>query len=272
MSACRKGEYRSVWLLPVLALAAMLPAACDEEGEPTVKKDAPYVATPHDVVDAMLELAQPKAGEVLYDLGCGDGRIVIAAAKKYGVTGVGVDIDPERIEECNENARAGGVTDRVRFVVDDLFKMDFRDADIVTLYLSQGINNRLRPQLLEQLEPGTRVVSHSFNMADWRSDREAAGKAGGGNAYLWIVPSRVAGTHAVTLDGRPATLDLAQRFQEVTGTATIDGKRIEIRDGRLRGRELTFTADGKQHTVTIGGSGDHPGKSATQPAAAASQP
>jgi ribosomal protein L11 methylase PrmA len=150
--------------------------------------DVPYVPTPEPVVDAMLKLAQVKRGDVLYDLGSGDGRIVIAAAKRYGVRGTGVDIDPRRIDEANANARKAGVAKLVRFVNRDLFEVDFSEATVVTLYLLPRINLQLRPKLLAELRPGTRIVSHGFDMGDWKP--EQAVMVGSNTIYLWTVPPR----------------------------------------------------------------------------------
>ncbi|HUG76415.1 MAG TPA: class I SAM-dependent methyltransferase, partial [Burkholderiales bacterium] len=133
---------------------------------PALARDVPFVPTDQKVVEKMLELARVGPRDIVYDLGSGDGRIVIAAAKK-GARGVGVDIDPQRIEEARENARAAGVEDRVRFVQGDLFKADIGDATVVTLYLLSTVNQRLRPKLLAELRPGTRIVSHAFDMGDW---------------------------------------------------------------------------------------------------------
>jgi hypothetical protein len=151
--------------------------------------EVPFVPTPQDAVDEMLGLAGVKQGDLVYDLGSGDGRIVITAVQKYGARGVGVDIDPERIAEANENARRAGVADRVEFRQGDLFKADIRDATVVTLYLLPTVNERLKPKLLSQLKPGTRVVSHAFDMGDdWKPVREM--DVNGRTLYLWIVPER----------------------------------------------------------------------------------
>ena len=150
-------------------------------------KDVPYVPSPDAVVTKMLEMANVGPKDVVYDLGSGDGRIVIAAAKK-GARAVGVDIDPERIRESNENARSAGVTKRVKFIEQNLFATDFREASVVTLYLLPGVNMKLRPKLLTELRPGTRIVSHSFNMGDWKPAQSAV--VDGANVYLWIVPPR----------------------------------------------------------------------------------
>jgi Methyltransferase domain len=136
-----------------------------------VEKDVPYVPTPTPVVNEMLRIANVKKNDVLYDLGSGDGRIVITAAQKFGTRGVGIDIDPQRIKEANQNAKKAGVTDRVQFRQQNLFETDFSNATVVTLYLLPDINLRLRPRLLSQLKPGTRIVSHAFDMGDWKPQR-----------------------------------------------------------------------------------------------------
>lgn len=152
-----------------------------------VKKDVPYVPTDQKVVDAMLNLANVGKNDVLYDLGCGDGRIVVTAAKRYGITATGVDIDPERIQEANANAEKAGVSNKVTFVQQDLFKTDFSKATVVSLYLLPSVNLKLRPKILD-LKPGTRVVSHAFDMGDWKPDQEIT--VGSSTIYLWTVPEK----------------------------------------------------------------------------------
>lgn len=153
--------------------------------------DVPYVPTPPEVVDEMLRMAAVTKDDVVYDLGCGDGRIVIAAAKKYGARGVGVDIDPQRIKEANENARKEGVTDHVKFIQQDLFQTDLSEATVVTLYLLPDINLKLRPKLWRELRPGARVVSHAFTMGDWEPERTA--NVDGRMVYFWTIPSKKTG-------------------------------------------------------------------------------
>jgi SAM-dependent methyltransferase len=156
-----------------------------------VKKDVPYVPTPQAVVDEMLKLARVSRDDVVYDLGCGDGRLVITAVQKFGAKrGVGVDIDPQRINESNENAKAAGVTDRTKFVVQDLFQTDFKEATVVTLYLLPEVNLKLRPKLLAELKPGTRIVSHAFDMGDWQPEKTVTVPGGGQTIYLWTVPAK----------------------------------------------------------------------------------
>jgi SAM-dependent methyltransferase len=170
---CRAGQTLAAVLL-VLPLAAQ------------VEKDVPYVPTPSDVVEAMLKLGNAGPGDVHYDLGCGDGRIVVAAVGKFGVArGTGYDIDPERIKEANENAGKAGVTAKTKFILGNLFDADFRDASIVTLYLLPDVNLRLRPKLLKDLKVGSRVVSHQFDMGDWKPDKEI--HIDWRRVYLWTV-------------------------------------------------------------------------------------
>ncbi|MHC2993154.1 RNA methyltransferase [Pontibacter sp. HJ8] len=152
------------------------------------KLDVPYVPTPQAVVDAMLKLANVNSKDVLYDLGCGDGRIVVTAAKEYGAKATGFDINPERIKEANANAKEAGVTDKVKFVEGNLFKVDYSPASVVTLYLLPTVNMKLRPMLLEQLKPGTRIVSHAFDMGDWQPDETM--NVEGSTIYLWTVPEK----------------------------------------------------------------------------------
>ena len=159
---------------------------------PGIKLDAPYVSTPEPVVKAMLALANVRKDDVVYDLGCGDGRIVIAAARDYGASGVGIDLDPRRIEQATAGARSAGVSDRVRFTRQDLFATDFSEATVMTLYLFPEMNERLRPKLRAELRPGARVVSHQFGIKGWMADREETVWAGemAHQIYAWVVPPR----------------------------------------------------------------------------------
>ena len=169
----------AAWLF---SLALAVPTAAQQ------LPDVIYVPTPQDVVARMLELGAVGPGDVLYDLGSGDGRIPIAAAKKFGIRAVGIDVDPERIREANENARKAGVAKLVRFRQEDLFEADFREATVVTLYLLPDLNLKLRPRLLSELKPGTRIVSHQFDMGDWKPARKIEMR--GRTLYLWTVPGR----------------------------------------------------------------------------------
>jgi cyclopropane fatty-acyl-phospholipid synthase-like methyltransferase len=172
--------------------AALLVISCAaaQNGQPKHPHppDVPYVRSPNVVVDAMLKLAGVKKSDNVYDLGCGDGRIVIAAAKDYGAHGVGVDIDPNLITEARENARKAHVEALVKFEVNDLFDADIHNATVVTLYLLPNVNLRLRPKLFKELKPGSRVVSHSWSMEDWKPDKEET--VDGRTIYLWTIPGK----------------------------------------------------------------------------------
>jgi tRNA G37 N-methylase Trm5 len=151
--------------------------------------EVPYVPTPNNVVEEMLKVANVGKDDVVYDLGCGDGRIVITAAQKYGARGVGVDINPDRIKESNENARKAGVTDRVKFLQQDLFETDLREATVVTLYLLPDVNRRLRPKMFRELKPGTRIVSHAFDMGEWNPEKviKVSGADRERTIYYWVI-------------------------------------------------------------------------------------
>ncbi|MEX2240371.1 MAG: class I SAM-dependent methyltransferase [Burkholderiales bacterium] len=172
---------------PVLIVSALL-AACGATAAAAREPDVMYVPTPQELVEDMLRLADVKRGDVLYDLGSGDGRIPVTAAKKYGIRAVGIDIDPERIREAHANARRKGVAKLVTFRQQDLFTADFREATVVTLYLLPDLNLKLRPQLLQQLRLGTRVVSHQFDMGDWKPDKTL--ESNGRTVYFWVIPAR----------------------------------------------------------------------------------
>jgi len=164
----------------------------------TVQPEVPYVPTTNEAVQAMLKLAGVKKTDVVYDLGCGDGRIVITAAKDFGARGVGIDINPQRIKEAKDNAKTAGVENLVRFEENDLFKADIHEATVVTLFLLPQVNLRLRPKLLSDLKPGTRVVSNTFDMGDWKPDKQANLDDSGNEDnfglsekfYLWTIPAR----------------------------------------------------------------------------------
>jgi SAM-dependent methyltransferase len=203
--------------------------------------DVPYVATDLQVVDMMLGMAQVRPNEYVIDLGSGDGRILIAAARTLGARGFGVDIDPARIVESNENARDAGVAGRVSFRRQDLFETPLAEADVLTLYLLPEINLRLRPRILEQMRPGTRVVSHDFDMGDWHPDRRE--RVGSATVYMWIVPARIQGRWTLDAGGTPVTLDLTQAFQAFTGTATIGDRNVRVEQGRLTGSDIRFLLD-----------------------------
>ncbi len=234
------------------AVAVVAGAGLAWAGEPRV----PYVPTPQSVVDTMLETAKVGPRDYLIDLGSGDGRIVITAAQRHGARGFGVDINPERIKESNENARLAGVADKVAFHQQNLFETDLSLATVITMYLLPRVNLELRPRLLE-LAPGTRLVSHDFDMGDWRPDthltvnaEDKYGTVGGkSDVYYWVVPARVAGAWQwqLPLQGKPRSYEvrLEQKYQTITGTARVDGREVKLQGARLSGAGIrfSFTAD-----------------------------
>jgi ubiquinone/menaquinone biosynthesis C-methylase UbiE len=205
------------------------------------KYDVPYVPTPPVVVEEMLRLAAVGPDDFVIDLGSGDGRILIAAAKKFGARGVGVDLDPERIAESVYNAQLADVSDRVTFHHQDLFKFDISPATVVTMYLVPSVNMRLQPRLLQELKPGTRIVSHDFNLGDWQPDRKSTVRK---NVFLWIVPAPVAGRWRTTLalpaGERSYEIEIRQKFQEIDGLARYDRKVAGLWNAKLRGDRISF--------------------------------
>jgi len=200
--------------------------------------DAPNLASDTQVVDAMLTLAQLRPDDYVIDLGSGDGRILIAAARSNGAHGLGVDIDPAQIQGANRNARAAGVTGLVSFRQQDLFQTPLQQADILTLYLTAEVNLRLRPRILAQMRPGTRVVSHDYDMGDWHYDQRQ--RVGPATVFLWIVPAQVQGNWTLTDGDRSVPLAIEQDFQRFTGTAGGD---VRIEQGRLNGTAIRFIAN-----------------------------
>jgi SAM-dependent methyltransferase len=200
--------------------------------------DAPQVASDNQVVDAMLSLARLQPDDTVIDLGSGDGRILIAAARSNGAHGLGVDIDPSVIAQANRNAQNAGVTGLVTFRQQDLFQTPLQDADVLTLYLTPEVNLRLRPRILAQMRPGTRVVSHDFDMGDWHYDRRQ--RVGTATVFLWIVPAQIDGDWTLTDGNRNVPLAIDQDFQRFTGTAGEDGR---IQQGRLEGTSIRFIAN-----------------------------
>ena len=213
-----------------------------QEAEKKPSLDVPYEPTSYGIAKEMLNLAGVTSKDLVYDLGCGDGRIIIMAAKERGARGVGVDLDPERIRESNESAIAFGVTRLVRFYEQNLFDTDIREATVVMLYLYPEVNIKLRPKLLKELKPGTRIVSHSHTMGDWEDDltREVEGH----HLHFFVVPANVTGTWRWDEpDGRRTSLSFTQEFQRVKGSMTIGAEAYPIMDGTLRGNTLLFSVE-----------------------------
>jgi hypothetical protein len=235
-------------------LVSATAGGCSPAGPGLVPLDAPFIATPDQVGVAMLRLADTTAGDVVYDLGSGDGRVVIAAARDFAARGVGVELDAALVQQSRETAMRLGVADRVRFLWQDIFVTPVSEATVVTLYLGEALNLRLRPKLLAELRPGARIVSHAFGMADWPPDRavDARGPAGTYRIMLWVVPARIQGRWQVTAGGQPATLDLEQRFSQVQGQLMRPERSLAMK-GRLAGADLTLQGEGWTVKATMSG-------------------
>jgi SAM-dependent methyltransferase len=233
---------RGFWaMVSFTGLAGLLVTSCNLNRLP----DVHFQTTPQKVVEEMLEMAKVTKDDTVYDLGCGDGRFVITAAKKYGARGVGIDIDPKRVQESHQKAIEAGVTDRVRFIEDDLFTTHIHEATVITLYLLQELNLKLRPKLLRELKPGSRIVSYVYDMGDWKPDTMRPLGNSTFYYYVWVIPADVAGVWRWSIPtqkgDRPYTLRLNQNFQEVNGHVTIqEGRRIRIKEAELTGDGLNF--------------------------------
>jgi SAM-dependent methyltransferase len=230
-----------------LAMAALIVPGLAAAAEPNL--EVPYVPTPPQLVERMLDLADVRASDYLIDLGCGDGRIAIAAARR-GAHALGVDLDPERVDQAVTAARYASLGNLVRFRREDLFRTAIWEASVIALYLLPAMNLRLRPRLLTELRPGSRVVSHNFDMGDWRPEADEHHEEG--RLLLWTVPAVAGGGWAMTgADGAAFTLELEQSYQDVTGTMTGAGQALELQGGILRGKDFSFRAGGRAYAGTI---------------------
>lgn len=246
-------------LQPLSAGRGLSAAGSSKNVKNKPKLDVGYQPTPYNVVEKMLQMADVRNDDMVYDLGCGDGRIVIAAAKSRKSKGVGVDLDLERIKESVENARKAGVADKVIFFQQDLFKTEIGKATVVMLYLWPDVNLRLRPKLFSELKPGTRIVSHNHAMGEWEPDRVAT--LGKHSIFFWVIPADIAGTWTWPLQwGRKATnaiLRINQNFQKITGNLTIDKSTVPITGARLMGNQLNLSAapefDGQKLIIKLKG-------------------
>jgi SAM-dependent methyltransferase len=244
----RLTQHAERWLAALLmvSLGLLAPAANaqrqygDEQYRPNSGqegKDVIWVPTPEALIEKMLQMAKVTPDDFVVDLGSGDGRTVIAAAKTFGARAMGIEFNPDMVALARRSAERAGVAGRAQFVQGDIFKTDFTKATVVTMYLLPNLNLQLRPTILK-MKPGTRVVSHAFSMDDWQPDQTAVVE--GRTAYFWIVPGRAEGTWTWGKN-RPYTLKLRQHFQLVEGLITVDGKMAQFRDGKLTGNQLTFT-------------------------------
>jgi hypothetical protein len=227
-------------LAAALFVAAPLLHAQDKKFEPQVGqagKDVIWVPTPDEVVDRMLTMAQLGPNDFHMDLGSGDGKIVIAAAKR-GAKSLGIEYNPDMVKLATENAQKAGMTGKASFRRADIFETDFSQATVITLYLLPSLNMKLRPQLL-QMKPGTRIVSHSFTMEDWEPDEVSS--MDGRRAYFWRVPANVMGSWTLDAGGQKTELTLEQTFQKINGWVTLGVVHGGLRDARLSGPDIAFT-------------------------------
>ena len=224
-----------------IAAALGLALACAGFEEGGFEVYIPYVPTPHEIVERMLELAEVGERDYLIDLGSGDGRIAITAARKHGARALGVEIKPELVHLADKYAAEAGVTDKVSFREQDLFKTPISEATVIALYLPPSVNLKLRPRLLNELRPGSRVVSQSYNMGGWHAD--ARTEVRGIDIYLWVIPARVAGRWILRDGSREIALAISQEFQEIKGSATVGERPLSLLEANLRGDRIEFAFD-----------------------------
>jgi len=236
---------RGAALALAFAMLAAAPVASAQPFKPYVGqqgKDVVWVPTPDEVVERMLNMAQTKPEDYVIDLGAGDGKIAITAAKKFGARALGVEYNPEMVSHAQSNARAAGVLGKAQIVHGDIFVTDFTKATVITMYLLPSLNMKLRPQILA-MRPGTRVVAHAFNMEDWEPDETS--DVDGRRAFLWIVPANVNGRWALELSGgggssEKLSLNLDQKFQKIEGVAYLGPVQAGLREPRLSGFRINF--------------------------------
>ncbi len=243
-------DLRRQWLALIVLSIAMGAAAqpVNKGFEPVVGqegKDVIWVPTPQQLVNKMLDLAKVTANDYVIDLGSGDGRTVIAAAKR-GARALGIEYNPDMVELSKRNAEKEGVAGKASFAKADIFESDFSQATVITMYLLPQLNLRLRPKILD-LKPGTRIVSHAFTMEEWSADQTDS--FDGRNAYLWIVPAKVEGAWQLGQD----ELALKQNFQMVAGTLKAGGTLLTVTSGKLRGDQITFIVGGSEYTGRVNG-------------------
>jgi SAM-dependent methyltransferase len=230
----------AVLALSAFAATAAAQAQKKDDFSPQVGqagKDVIWVPTPEDLVERMLRMAQTTPNDFVIDLGSGDGRIAIAAAKKFNARAMGIEYNPDMVDLSTRNATKEGVGGKARFVKADIFESDFSQATVVTMYLLPGLNLKLRPKLLD-MKPGTRIVSHQFNMDDWQPDETT--NIDGRRAYFWLVPAKVAGTWRLVSGGDVLDVTLEQKYQVLEGTVKLGNVNAGLRDAKIAGDRITF--------------------------------
>ena len=240
----RRSRRRMLGIIALVLATAMQP----QPGGAQDFGDTPYVQTPQNVVDRMLQVANVGPADYVIDLGSGDGRMVITAAKKHGARGFGVDLDRRLVQLANRLAARAGVADRAVFYERDLYETDLSAASVVTIYLLPEVNLMVRPKLLATLKPGTRIVSHDYNMGDWPPDQQMVldapdkpvGRDKKSKVFFWVVPANVQGGWSLDAGGQKTELTLEQTFQKIHGTAALGVLQAGLRDARLRGFNIAF--------------------------------
>jgi hypothetical protein len=233
---------RAVIVLALAAFAATAAAQAQKKEEFTPQvgqagKDVIWVPTPEELVERMLRMAQTTPNDFVIDLGSGDGRIAIAAGKKFNARAMGIEYNPDMVEVSNRNASKEGVAAKVRFVKADIFESDFSQASVITMYLLPGLNLKLRPKLLD-MKPGTRIVSHQFSMDDWQPDETT--NIDGRRAYFWLIPAKVAGTWRFQSGSDGLDVTLEQKYQMLEGTVKLGTVNAGLRDAKLAGDRISF--------------------------------
>jgi phospholipid N-methyltransferase len=241
--------FKARWIAALAILLLAFNATAQQKFEPQVGqagKDVIWVPTPDDVVARMLTMAQVTPKDFVMDLGAGDGKIAIAAAKKFGARAIGIEYNPDMVKHANANAEAAGVAGngagKANIRHGDIFQTDFSQASVITLYLLPALNIKLRPQLLA-MRPGTRVVSHSFTMEDWQPDEVSS--MDGRRAYFWVVPASVVGNWTLEIPNQKMEMTLEQVFQKISGTVTLQPIHAGLRDPRLSGSAISFSLVGQ---------------------------
>lgn len=232
-----KSSFSGKMILSVVGIALMVTMSLSHRAS-AQDLDVPYVPTPTEVVDKMLDMADVGPGDYVIDLGSGDGRIVINAAQR-GAYGHGVDLDMERINEARENAQKANISDKVMFLNENIFETDFSRANVITMYLLSSVNRKLRPMLLDKLDPGTKLVSHDFDMGEWEADKHV--RVGNDDVYYWVIPADVGGEWQWQTNGEKFSMTVEQEYQKIQPEISAGGVSLNINEKVLVGDRISFT-------------------------------